>query len=165
MDCDVAIAGAGPAGLAFAILAARRGYSTIVLERSTLPRDKACGEGLMPRGVEQLRALGVVSRLQPADSHPFQGIRYVQENGSSAEARFPHGALGLGIRRVALAEALLAEALASGVNVRERCAVHGFETGPTGVSITLNGTSMRARLLVAADGLGSPLRRAAGLES
>jgi flavin-dependent dehydrogenase len=165
MDCDVAIAGAGPAGLAFAILAARRGYSTIVLERSALPRDKACGEGLMPRGVEQLRALGVTSRLQPADAHPFHGIRYVQEDGSSAEARFPHGAPGLGIRRVALADAMLAEARASGAMVRERCMVHGFETDPTGVSIALEGTSLRARLLVAADGLGSPLRRAAGLEA
>src|SRR5689334_18502433 len=132
MDCDVAIAGGGPAGLAFAILAARRGYSTIVLERGAFPRDKACGEGLMPRGVEQLRALGVVSRLQPVDAHPFHGVRYIQEDGSSAEARFSHGAAGLGIRRVALAEAMLAEARASGAIVREHCAVHGFETDPTG---------------------------------
>jgi 2-polyprenyl-6-methoxyphenol hydroxylase-like FAD-dependent oxidoreductase len=119
----------------------------------------------MPRGVEQLRSLGVVARLDSSDVHPFQGIRYVQENGSSAEARFPHGALGLGIRRVALAEAMLAEARASGAIVRDHCPVHGFETDHTGISIAMDGHSLRARLLVAADGLGSPLRRAAGLES
>ncbi len=162
---DVAIAGAGPAGLALAILCARRGYSSVVLERGALPRDKACGEGLMPRGVEQLHALGVAVRLSPADAHPFHGIRYVQEDGSSAEAHFPRGASGLGIRRVALAEAMLAQARASGADVRERQAVHGFETDSTGVTLALEGATLRARLLVAADGLSSPLRRAAGLDA
>ena len=164
MERDVAIAGAGPAGLALAIHCARRGLGTVVLERGALPRDKACGEGLMPRGVKQLRALGVVARLGEADAHPFEGIRYAQEGGDCAEARFPRGAKGLGIRRVALSAAMLAEARAAGAEVRERCGVRGFEVREGGVAVALDEGELRARMLVAADGLLSPLRRAAGLE-
>src|SRR5207248_10777605 len=52
MIWDVAICGGGPAGLAAAIHSARAGFSTVVLERAPGPPDKACGEGLMPRGLE-----------------------------------------------------------------------------------------------------------------
>src|SRR5688500_14408560 len=95
---DVAIAGGGPAGLALAILAAKRGLNVAVFERQEFPVDKACGEGLMPAGAEALERLGVRGRLSAADASSFVGIRYVQEDGSTAEARFPGGELGLGIR-------------------------------------------------------------------
>lgn len=160
----MAIAGGGPAGLALGILAARRGFSTVVLEKQSLPCDKPCGEGLMPKGVAQLAALGVRDRLGPADAHPFAGIRYVQEDGTSAEARFPEGRPGLGIRRVALVEAMAAAARAAGVEIRERCPLLGHRRGEAEVVLTAGPGELRARLLVAADGLGSPLRRAEGLD-
>lgn len=161
---DLAIAGGGPAGLALGILAARRGFSTVLLEKRTLPCDKPCGEGLMPRGVAQLKALGVLDRLGPADAHPFVGIRYVQEDGTAAEARFPDGRPGLGIRRVALVEALAAAARAAGVEVRERCPVLGHRRRDAEVLLASGSGELSARLLVAADGLASPLRRAEGLD-
>src|SRR5260370_6606609 len=92
--------GGGPAGLALAIHAAKRGLSTIVLERRTWPVDKACGEGLMPAGLGQLESMGVLGRVSSADSAPFESIRYVQEDGSFAEARLP-GRGGLGGLRLA----------------------------------------------------------------
>ncbi len=54
MRVDVAIAGGGPAGLAAAVHAARAGLSVAIFDREELPRDKACGEGLMPSGLKAL---------------------------------------------------------------------------------------------------------------
>jgi len=58
---DVAVAGGGPAGLAAAIAARRKGLSVAVFE-GVLPAaaiDKCCGEGLMPEALDALGELGI----------------------------------------------------------------------------------------------------------
>ncbi|SEL25686.1 Dehydrogenase (flavoprotein) [Stigmatella aurantiaca] len=160
---DVAIAGGGPAGLAVAITAAQRGLSTVVVERGALPVDKACGEGLMPAGLEVLERLGARALLDGQGCSPFVGIRYVQEDGSTAEGVLPAPG-GLGVRRVALASALGERARAVGVELRERTVVQGHRRTGTGMVLETSEGRIEARFLVGADGLGSPLRRAEGLE-
>jgi len=157
---DVVVAGGGPAGLAAAIRGARRGFRVVLFERQggTIAPDKACGEGLMPSGARQLAALGV----EPGESAPFRGIRYLQEDGSIAEARFSRGD-GIGIRRTVLAQALIDRARDCGVDLR-RGTVKAAR--PRGHRIEIDvapGGLLDARLLIAADGLHSPLRREAGL--
>lgn len=56
---DVVVVGAGPAGSTAAICLARAGLDVVLVEKSTFPREKVCGDGLTPRGVKQLLALGV----------------------------------------------------------------------------------------------------------
>ncbi len=163
MKVDVAIAGAGPAGLAAAIHAARRGLSVAIFDRDELPRDKACGEGLMPPGLQALERLGARDGLLPSDWAPIRGIRYVQEDGSSLEGRLP-GAGGLGIRRTALAQVLLDRALDAGVSVHARTAVRAHRRNRLGVEVETDAGRWEAAVLVAADGLGSPLRAAEGLD-
>src|SRR5207302_1635457 len=114
MIWDVAICGGGPAGLATAIRAAETGYATVLYERAAGAPDKACGEGLMPRGLAALSRLSVLPDIDPGACAPFRGIRYLQEDGSRVEARFQDGD-GLGIRRVALSRALRDRALRAGV--------------------------------------------------
>ncbi|WP_373047109.1 NAD(P)/FAD-dependent oxidoreductase [Vulgatibacter sp.] len=160
---DVAIVGGGPAGLAVAIEAAGKGLSTLVLERRSGPPDKACGEGLMPAGVRALEALGAAVLVPPDGCAPFVGIRYLQEDGTGAAARFPRG-WGLGVRRLALAQALTLRARAAGASLQHGNGVHGVHLGPDGVMLDTDGGPVHARFLVAADGLTSPIRRAAGLE-
>jgi len=70
---DVAIAGGGIAGSALAILLGRQGLSVGLFERGTFPREKACGEGLMPGGVAVLRRLGLADAVGGA---PFHGVHY-----------------------------------------------------------------------------------------
>jgi flavin-dependent dehydrogenase len=154
---DVAVAGGGPAGLAAAIRCAQRGFKTVCFERQQGAPDKACGEGLMPAGVKELAALGV-----QVEGAPFRGIRYIQEDGRAIDAPFRDGH-GLGIRRTHLSQALQEKARACGVELR-RGSVHSAQIRGNGVSLETDAGTEEARLLVAADGLHSKLRHAAGLD-
>ncbi|HTO97572.1 MAG TPA: FAD-dependent monooxygenase [Myxococcales bacterium] len=156
---EVVVAGGGPAGLAAAVRARQRGFRAVLFERQAGKPDKACGEGLMPSGVLELERLGV--RIPEERCTPFRGIRYLQEDGTVLSARFRAGC-GLGIRRTELAEALRDKALASGASLRPGAVL---AARPRGDLIELETTAggLEARLLIAADGLHSPLRRAAGL--
>jgi flavin-dependent dehydrogenase len=160
---DVVIAGGGPAGLAMGIHAAQRGLSTLVIERSAAPPDKACGEGVMPAGVGELEALGVLPLISPTECAPFRGIRYVQEDGTSAEGRLPAGG-GLGIRRTALVDALACRARSAGAVLRDHSAVLSHRRTSRSMAIETDAGPLEAQILVAADGLASPLRHAEGLD-
>jgi flavin-dependent dehydrogenase len=153
---DVAIAGGGPAGLAAAIRCAQRGFHTVCFERKPGLPDKACGEGLMPAGARELQALGI-----QIDGAPFRGIRYVQENGRAIDAPFRDGN-GMGVRRLELSQALAAKARECGVELR-RGSVQSAKAGKSSIELQTDTGPVAARLLIAADGLHSPLRRAAGL--
>ncbi|MFE0647047.1 NAD(P)/FAD-dependent oxidoreductase [Streptomyces sp. NPDC059534] len=150
---DLLVVGGGPAGLATAIHAARRGLDVVVAEPRPGPVDKACGEGMMPAAVRALDALDV-----HVPGHALRGIRYVDAVGDHrAEALFGAGH-GLGARRTALHAALAARAAQLGVQVvphRVR------RVSQSDAHVTADGIT--ARYLVAADGLHSPTRRALGL--
>ncbi|MGD8495746.1 MAG: NAD(P)/FAD-dependent oxidoreductase [Gemmatimonadales bacterium] len=160
VDHDVLIAGAGPAGLATAIRASMRGLRPLVCEARPGLLDKACGEGIMPGGVEALRRMGV--RIGSDESRRFEGIRYI-DGDLAAEGRFPVGA-GLGVRRSVLAGRMLERARDLGAEVRFGAAVEHWEEDGGHVAVHLvGGDVVRARWLVGADGLHSGIRRSAGL--
>ncbi|OMB95051.1 NAD(P)/FAD-dependent oxidoreductase [Mycobacterium colombiense] len=150
-DADLLIVGGGPGGLATALHARRLGLSAIVAEPRDGPIDKACGEGLMPGGLAELTSLGV----DPLGM-PFHGIAYVSER-RQAQARFRSGP-GRGVRRTTLHAALAARAKEQDTD--------WIRTRVTSVAQDAHGVSaagVRARWLVAADGLHSQVRRAVGI--
>ncbi|NUV52178.1 NAD(P)/FAD-dependent oxidoreductase [Streptomyces coelicolor] len=151
---DLLVVGGGPAGLATALHAARAGLDTVVAEPRPAPVDKACGEGLMPGAVRALTALGL-----HAPGHPLAGIRYVQ-GPCRVEAPFRRGP-GLGVRRTDLHCVLHRAVLDAGVPVLP-LRVDGVRQDADGV--TVPGAGLRARWLVAADGLHSSVRRSLGLD-
>lgn len=149
---DLIVAGGGPVGLAVAIEAARRGWDVLVVEPRVGVLDKACGEGLMPAGVDALRALGVA----PPVHRVFRGIRYVR-GGREVDADFSGGE-GWGIRRTALHAALREAAERAGVRWAQ-----GQVRQLTQREDRVEAAGHKARWLVAADGLASPVRAALGL--
>jgi flavin-dependent dehydrogenase len=149
---DLLVAGGGPGGLATATHAAKAGLQAVVVERRPGPIDKACGEGLMPHTVKQLRKLGV-----SPDGKAFRGITYLDAT-RSVRADFRSGQ-GMGMRRTALSEALHDAASSAGVRI-----VHGDIGDVSQDASSVRCGDLRARYLAAADGLHSPIRRSLGLE-
>ena len=154
---DLAVVGGGPVGLATAIFARSAGLSVAVCDQREPPIDKACGEGLMPDGVELLAAMGV--ELGPESARPFAGIRYV-DGDRTAEARFAAGH-GLGARRPALHAALVARAEQLGAELHWGTRVEGLS--PDGLETSAG--PFAARRVVGADGLASRVRRWVSLEA
>jgi flavin-dependent dehydrogenase len=144
---DICIVGGGPAGLAGAVAFSQTGITVTVLDCGRPPIDKACGEGLMPAGVEILRQLGV--RLPANAGFALNGIRFIDSHVTVA-ARFPNGK-GLGLRRTLLHAALVDRATQLGVHLCWNAKNVSLDQLPP------------ARLIVAADGQNSSLRRQAGL--
>jgi flavin-dependent dehydrogenase len=150
-DTDLLIAGGGPGGLATALHARRQGLSVIVAEPRANPIDKACGEGLMPGGLAELTSLGV----DPAGM-PIRGIAYVSQH-RRAEARF-RGAPGRGVRRTTLHAELASRAKEQDT---EWISTRITRVDQDAYGVTAAG--IRAKWLVAADGLHSAVRRAVGI--
>jgi len=78
---DVVILGAGPAGTAAAAHLGTLGVRKVVLvDRHDFPRDKTCGSGISPKGIDTLKKLGVWDEVQP-HAYPITGIRIVTPGG------------------------------------------------------------------------------------
>lgn len=163
---DVLIAGGGIAGSSLAILLGRAGLRVELFERDAFPREKPCGEGIMPAGVAVLDRLGLVAAVGGV---PLSGVRY-HFGGTTAIGAFPTvrgiAASGRAQRRAVLDRVLFeTAAVTPGVTARTRAAVAGpiVERGRV-TGLMVEGRARRAPLTVAADGARSPLRRALGLE-
>lgn len=61
--CDVAVVGAGPAGSAAAWALARQGFDVVLVDQQVFPRDKVCGDGLIPDAHAALRRMGVLAEV------------------------------------------------------------------------------------------------------
>lgn len=181
---DVAIVGAGPAGSAAAIHLARAGWRVALLDRAAFPRDKPCAECLSPAADPLLADLGVLHRLdatQPARLHGFRiyapGGHVFQ--GDYAGVRDPAGHLlhstGLSVQRRILDTALVDAARDAGAGVHPRWPLAQLERGadslwtltptpaPAPAPSTATSGPLRARLLIAADGVHSTVARRLGL--
>lgn len=161
---DVVIAGGGPAGATLAILLGRAGLRVDVFEARRFPREKPCGEGIMPAGVAVLERLGLRDAV---GGRALAAVRY-HGFGLTAESPFsPDGrAQALGQRRLRLDDTLLHAARTTpGVRVFEEAPVEGAAiANGRAVGLRVGGELRRGALVVGADGLDSPVRRSLGLD-
>ncbi|WP_141583386.1 geranylgeranyl reductase family protein [Actinomadura sp. WMMA1423] len=158
---DVIVVGAGPAGSSAATHLARSGLDVLVLEKSTFPREKVCGDGLTPRAVQELKSLGV--NTSDGGWFPTKGVRLVGA-GRRLELPWPDGALGLTRTRSDLDDLLARQAIRAGATLRENTKVTAPLTANGRVQGVRTSTGTHsARLVIAADGASSRLSVALGL--
>jgi geranylgeranyl reductase family protein len=80
-SCNVLVVGAGPAGSACAQVLARAGLDVLLVDQHDFPRDKVCGDGLIPDAHAALRRLGVHDEVA-ALAQPVSHVRCVATRGA-----------------------------------------------------------------------------------
>ena len=81
---DVLVIGAGPAGSACALALARSGLEVLLIDQHNFPRDKVCGDGLIPDTHAALRRLGVYDEVA-ALAQPVRHVRCVAPRGGHVD--------------------------------------------------------------------------------
>lgn len=167
---DVAIAGAGLAGSALAVLLARGGARVALLDPGRFPRDKLCGEFLSPECWGVLGRLGVAGAVERSGYRPIRRVRLSTPAGRVLEAEVvgPGEPAGIGLGRSTLDAILLDAARGAGVDVFEATRVGGPILDDAGrvAGLAARGAGpdpvlVPAKVTVAADGRHSALVRQA----
>jgi flavin-dependent dehydrogenase len=79
---DVLVVGAGPAGCAAAITLAQAGVDVLLIDQHDFPRDKVCGDGLIPDAMQALEQLGVLQTVMQAATR-VKGVKCHGPRGGS----------------------------------------------------------------------------------
>ena len=154
---DVAIIGAGPAGSIAARILAQGGHRVIVLDRRRFPREKACGDALIPDAIAVLRRNGLYDSVA-AVAHRVRAVRV--SSPSRVNVEIPGEFLC--IKREALDHELLGAALRAGATLVQAYATAAREAEDR-VEIEVaggeSGSPVRARFALVATGADTSLLR------
>jgi squalene monooxygenase len=159
---DVVVVGAGFAGLVAAASLTESGFSVLVLEALEEPLDSLRGELIHPRGVRALEALGLSGALREHGAVDVLGFAAYAKPDTPPVMLDYGGGSGLGLEHRTILTALRAK-LQGDARVR-------FETGARVQSLLYSagrvagvrcadGRSFAAKLVVAADGRHSKIRK------
>jgi geranylgeranyl reductase family protein len=146
-DWDVAVIGAGPAGLAAASACAATGARTVVLERAEHPRYKTCGGGLIGASLAAVEGQISLPARDQIDSATFT-LR-----GEREFTRQHDKPLLTMVMRDEFDEALLRRAAEHGAVVQQRSPVRALDQSAAAASARLaDGSVVKAKVVIGADG-------------
>lgn len=154
---DVLIVGAGPAGsvAALSALRARPDARVRLLDAATFPRDKACGDGIAPHALAELALLGV-----PDVTWGHLGVEWLDlRTPGGVRVRTKPPSPNYVIPRRILDHRLVEAAIAAGAELVQH-RVRKIQSAPGAVRVD---DTHAGRVLIAADGANSTVRRAIGL--
>ena len=83
-QCDVLVVGAGPAGAACALWLARAGVDTVLVDQHDFPRDKICGDALIPDAHHALKRLGLYDEVM-AVAQPSRHLACIGPRGGRVD--------------------------------------------------------------------------------
>jgi geranylgeranyl reductase family protein len=109
MQADVLIIGAGPAGSAAALALARQGRDVVLADRADFPRDKVCGDALIPDALKALARLGIKDEVLRG-AFVANELRLYAPDGTMAPLAVPAAC----VRRQDFDDRLRAAAVAAG---------------------------------------------------
>jgi 2-polyprenyl-6-methoxyphenol hydroxylase-like FAD-dependent oxidoreductase len=121
LDTDALVIGGGPAGAAVAIRLSRLGWRVTLLEQTSFPRQKVCGECLGPASLELLDELGLGSKIGELAGPAIRQVAWMASDRTIV-AEMPaclggRHAYGCAIGRDCLDRLLLEHARSQGVDV------------------------------------------------
>src|SRR6185437_12919280 len=155
---DVAVIGAGPAGLVAASAAAATGARTVVLERAAHPRYKTCGGGLIGASLAADDGQIVLPARDHIRSATFTlrgGREFTRENGEPLLAM---------VMREEFDDALACRAVTQGAVLRQRAPVRAIDQASDHASACLaDGSSVTAKVIIGADGSSGVSARHVGV--
>jgi 2-polyprenyl-6-methoxyphenol hydroxylase-like FAD-dependent oxidoreductase len=169
---DAIVVGARCAGSPTAMLLARKGYRTLLVDRATFPSDTVSTHLVHPLGVAALRRWGLLDRLLATGCPPIH--TYAFDMGPFTLSGAPgteDTPVAYGPRRTVLDQLLVDAASEAGVEVREGFTVEdvvrdgGRVTGIRGHGRGGQPVTEHARVVVGADGLHSVVARAVAPEA
>jgi geranylgeranyl reductase family protein len=161
---DVLVVGAGPAGCAAGIEAARAGLRVGVLDRATFPRAKTCGDAVSNRGAALVDGLvGMEGALRSIPHAEVRAGAAVFPDGSRVVRSFAD-APGFIVPRVHLDDLLRRALERAGAELRQGVKVRRLRTaGGRVVGAEADGLEIDAEAVIAADGPGSLAWAALGI--
>ncbi|MSQ32053.1 MAG: NAD(P)/FAD-dependent oxidoreductase [Dehalococcoidia bacterium] len=154
---DVAIVGAGPAGAFLAYKLASRGHSVALIEKSRLPRNKPCGGGITPKGIQLLDfPVDDLIKETVRSVHILRGKQDVVMNTDKSPVYM--------VERSEFDQRLAQKAVASGAKLFQDESVTNVEMTDSKAIITTNNGKYEARTLVGADGAKGKTAQWAGIK-
>ena len=150
---DLIIAGAGPAGCACAITAARSGARVLLLDKDRFPRHKVCGEFVSPEALGLLEWLLETRTFGSRPELPCSRIFFADRI-----ATLPISPPALSIMRFDLDAELLKAARKAGAHAEEGATITRVDEGRVFTVVTADKT-FTARAVVNASGRWSQLKQ------
>jgi menaquinone-9 beta-reductase len=161
---DVAVIGAGPAGSVAAYQLASAGLQVALIDQSTFPRDKVCGDGVTGDGLKVLERMGLGDWL--SDFQTYDALRMTAPDTSVLDVDIPTPegeCYGRTIPRRILDSILVQTAETAGAKLMESARVEHVNQDAAGLEIITGRGALKTRMAILADGSNAPTTTRMGL--
>ncbi len=148
------IIGAGPAGASAAIQLRKLGHEVLLVDKLDFPRDKICGDALIPDAIDCLTRLGIYDTIA-AHAHPLSELEIYSPSRYHITVNTPF----LTLKRFMLDDLLVKEALKNGAELLNAHIRTIATSGTEVTAVTGTGKELRARTLFIATGSNHGLSR------
>jgi geranylgeranyl reductase family protein len=156
---DCIIVGAGPAGTTAAYHLAKKGYSVLILEKTSFPRNKPCGGGVSP-------AIGqwFDFDFSPVIDNTVNKVKYTWKMGDPVEVDLQGVQPMWMVKRDVFDNFLAQQAQNQGAQLKDNVEVIGVKSSSDSWQVNTTNGVFESRYLIAADGAKGPMANWLGFE-